>query len=1035
MGPKKQRTLMSFFSKKKDPSVATVAVANSEQSNAPSELPEIEKNMVSSTNTTVVSSEKEESKTPAIDNEDEDKVNTKTRKVKRALIVDDEDEEHEIVPAKKPKKELIVNETVKSDKSLDKTKHVKSLAPPGIKKMVIPEKYDFLKNYTAGDKKVHIPAGSFSKFTDFEKQYWEIKKDLMDVILFFKKGKFYEVYENDAILANKLFDWKIAGQSNSNSLINSTANSKGRAGMLMGGVPEMSLDYWINQFVSNGYKVGKVEQLESLLLKNITKANNKKVVQRELECIFTKASMDSIDDSLDNYILALTQTTEGTFSCHMVDLSVNKYFYQEVNDCKDLETFLLRSNPKELILYETEEFDEKIDRILKFYAKQAQWSKMEETSQRDSKTLLLKYLEYLKIEVPQDVNFLQFFTNDKDAHITHMKLESDTLRNLELLKSSIQTKTKGATLFSLINYTQTGMGERLLKKWLLKPLYQPKDIKMRQDSIEFLLDESSNDCLSLIHDCLKKIPDLERLFGRLLVKKNLPFNVFHENVVLKFESIKQLVMLLKASIEDHKGDNLFFQVVNQIDIDELDTVLKEWESQYRYTKVATDNQVFKLELDEGIDEEYDDLNQQVLDLERTLDDLLKEYQTRFSSRKICYKDQGKEILTLECPMEIVKKIPKNWTQTSATKYVKRYYSPELQKLANRMLELKELQKESQKKIIKTLYLKFLKHESLWKSTIDSVSVIDCLYSLSVSSKNLGYPSCKPTIEFSSENFIEFEELRHPYTTATRKSFIPNDISLNINNEKKMTILTGSNSSGKSTVLRMASIAVIMGQLGMYVPCKTAVFTPFSQILTRLGSNDNLLQAKSTYLMEIEDVHELLKNVDKTTFVIIDELGRGGSSKDGFALCEGVIYELLTKSKCLGYLATHYNGLYKSFDLNNTNFKKMDYIIDDNGNMVFLYKCVDGISESSMGLKVAKMCGISAEILQEGEKMAKDLEHTSRLMKIKQYDDNNNDGMISFPGLESDFLYMLDNRDLVTFGRDRGEREELEALTKLLSNIH
>ncbi|CAI8501732.1 unnamed protein product [Hanseniaspora opuntiae] len=830
--------------------------------------------------------------------------------------------------------------------------------------MIIPEKYDFLKSYQEGQKKVYIPSESFNKFTEFEKQYWEIKRDLMDVVLFFKKGKFYEVYENDAILANRLFDWKIAGQSNAVSLINSTANSKGRAGMLMGGIPEMSLDYWINQFVSNGYKVGKVEQMESLLLKNINKTSNKKVVQRELECIFTKASMDNIDDSLDNYILAISKG---------------------------------QSNPKELILYEDENFDEKVERVLKFYAKQAQWSKMELASIGDSRKLLLSYLEYLKIEIPSNVEFAPFFTNDEDSHITHMKLESDTLRNLELLRPTIQTKTKGATLFSLINYTLTGMGERLLKKWLLKPLYRPEDIKMRQDSVEFLLDESSNDCLSMIHDCLKKVPDLERLFGRLLVKKNLPFNVFHENVVLKFESIKHLIMMLRGI---HRG--------------------QPWEEQA---------------LDEGIDEEYDGLKEEIHQLEQKLDALLKEYQQRFNNKKICYKDQGKEILTLECPIELVKKIPKDWQQTSATKYVKRYYPPELLKLANRMLELKELQKETQRKIIKTLYTKFLEHETLWRSVIDSISMVDCLYSLAVSSKNLGLPSCKPEIVMADESFISFEELRHPYTTATRKTFIPNDVSLNIDNERRMTILTGSNSSGKSTVLRMASVAVIMGQLGMYVPCKHAKFTPFSQILTRLGSNDNLLQAKSTFLMEIEDVHELLEQVDKRTFVIIDELGRGGSSKDGFALCEGVIYELLTKSKCLGYLATHYNGLYKSFDLNNVNFKKMDYVVDDNGDMVFLYKCVDGISESSMGLTVAKMCGISEDILKDGEAVAKELEHTSRLMKVKQYEDIDDNGMISFPGLESDFLYLLNNSDLVTFGKDRGSKEELDALKKLLSNIH
>lgn len=911
--------------------------------------------------------------------------------------------------------------------------------------LVIPDKYSFLKSYKTGEKTVSIPQSSFANFTDFEKQYWNIKKDLMDVVLLFKKGKFYEVYENDALLANKKFDWKIAGQSNSGSFANSPQNSHGRAGMVMGGIPEMSLDYWINQFVSNGYKVGKVEQMESLLLKTMQNNNGRKVVERELECIFSKGSMDNIDDDGDSFIMSLKQfvSNDGivSFKAHIADLSVNKFYYQTMNSCEELETFLLQISPKEIVLNDSDPLEAKIEKLIKFHVPNLQWSSVNIDSDSDSKETLICYLDYLKVKIPENIKFKEYYTKNKtNEDIIKMSLESNTLRNLEILKPTTMTKTKGSTLFSLINYTFTPMGQRLLKKWILSPLFQPKDIVRRQDSVAFLINDGCNDCLSSITNCFKSLPDMERLIGRL-IKGNLPFKIFHEQLIRGFKSCLECFMLLNSYIDDtdlsFKSSDIY-TIIKQINIDELAEELKYWNTCYKFVKNADGTN--SVHLDKGVDEDFDELQGKIDALNIELDDLLQKYRKEFKNNKICYKNQGKEIMTLECPVEIVKKIPKDWTQTSMTKNVKRYYSPELQKMANSMLEFQELYKEHQKRLIKNLYMRFSTKKSLiWDKIIETISNLDCLASLAVASMNLGFPSCRPKIHFRSgdESFVNFKELRHPYTTATRSSFIPNDVSLNCNESQRVTILTGSNSSGKSTVLRMSSIAIIMGQLGMFVPASEAEFSPMDKVLTRLGSNDNLLQGKSTFLMELEDVANLLSEIDRHTFIIIDELGRGGSSKDGFALCESVLYEILTKSKAVGYFATHYNGLYKSFNEENVNFNKMTHFVKENGEIVFLYKISKGISESSMGLSVAKLCGIDDSIIKVGEKFAIELEHTSRLMRAKQFDEtdyNNNSKMMSYVGLESDFEAVLMSSDLVTFGKDRSANVNKEALAKFISNI-
>ena len=916
--------------------------------------------------------------------------------------------------------------------------------------LVIPDKYSFLKTYKPGEKTVHIPKSSFNNFTDFEKQYWNIKKDLMDVVLLFKKGKFYEVYENDAILANQKFDWKIAGQSNSGNFANSPQNSHGRAGMVMGGIPEMSLDYWINQFVSNGYKVGKVEQMESLLLKNMQNNNGRKVVERELECIFSRGSMDNIDDIGDSFIVSLKEIknkseTDVSFEAHIADLSVSKFYFQSISCYQELETFLLQVSPKELVLNDNDGISEKTEKLIKFHVPNLQWSSIsvgnEDTS---SKETSLCYLNYLKVKVPENIDFKEYYTKNKSSEdIIKMSLESNTLRNLEILKPTTMTKTKGSTLFSLINYSSTPMGQRLLKQWVLSPLFQPKDIVKRQDSIEFLLNDSTNDCLSTITDCFKTLPDMERLMGRL-VKGNLPINMFHEQLIRGFVSCLECFMLLNEYVDSSDFENErfkssdFYNIVKKININELDEELRVWKTCYQFVKNSDGSS--SIRLDKGVDKEFDDLQEKIDLLNVDLEELLDRCRKEFKNNKICFKNQGKEILTLECPIEIVKKIPKDWTQTSMTKSVKRYYSPELQKMANSMLEFQELYKEHQKRIIKNLYMKFaFKKEEIWDKVIETISYLDCLASLTIASKNLGFPSCKPKIEFrkDGDSFIDFKELRHPYTTATRTSFIANDVSLNCDGNQRVTILTGSNSSGKSTVLRMSSIAIIMGQLGMYVPATEASFSPMDKILTRLGSNDNLLQGKSTFLMELEDVANLLSEIGRHTFIIVDELGRGGSSKDGFALCESVLYEIITKSKAVGYFATHYNGLYKSFNEENVNFNKMTHFVKEDGEIVFLYKIAKGISESSMGLSVAKLCGIDDSIIKIGEKFASDLEHTSRLMRAKQFDEgdcHDENKMISYVGLESDFETVLEKSDLVTFGKERSENDNKAALQKFISNI-
>ncbi|BCS20976.1 mismatch repair ATPase MSH6 [Aspergillus puulaauensis] len=852
---------------------------------------------------------------------------------------------------------------------------------------------------------LYIPPLAFSKFSPFEKQYWEIKQKFWDTVVFFKKGKFYELYENDATIGHQLFDLKLTDRVN----------------MRMVGVPESSLDHWANQFVAKGYKIARVDQSESALGKEMRERNGKKaggkedkIIKRELACVLTAGTLVEgamLQDDMSTYCVAIKEAIiedRPAFGIAFVDTATGQFFLSEFVDDMDMtkfETFVAQTRPQELLL-EKSTVSQKALRILKNNTGPTTiWNYLKPGKEFWEADITVKELDVSEYFVSQDndnvhawpdalrrardkefvisafgalVQYLRLLKIDRDLvtignfswydpikKASSLVLDGQTLINMEIFANSFDGGIDG-TLFQLLNRCMTPFGKRMFKQWVCHPLIDPKRINARLDAVEALnADSSVRDQFS---SQLTKMPDLERLLSRIHAA-NCRAQDF-VRVLEGFEQIEYTMSLLKDS---GSGEGVIGQLISSMP--DLTELLEYWKTAFDHSQ-AKENGI--LVPKPGVEEDFDNSQENIKQLHQDLDDLLKRVRRELGSTAICYRDNGKEIYQMEVPIK-VKNIPKNWDQMSATKQVKRYYFPELRTAIRNLQETQETHSQIVKEVSKRFFERFDEHYATWLSAVRVVSQLDCLISLAKASSSLGEPSCRPIFVDEERSVLELEELRHPCLLSSVDDFIPNDIQLG-GNSPNIDLLTGANAAGKSTLLRMSCVAVIMAQIGCYLPCKSARLTPVDRIMSRLGANDNIFAAQSTFFVELSETKKILAEATPRSLVILDELGRGTSSYDGVAVAQAVLHHVATHIGALGFFATHYHSLAAEFENHpEISPKRMKIHVDeDERRVTFLYKLEDGVAEGSFGMHCAAMCGISNKVIERAEVAAKQWEHTSRL---------------------------------------------------------
>ena len=727
------------------------------------------------------------------------------------------------------------------------SKKPNSLAKPGKEKAHLTEpdqRYPWLATITDMDRNppghpdydprtVYIPPLAWTKFSPFEKQYWEIKQKFWDTIVFFKKGKFYELYEHDATIGHQLFDLKLTDRVN----------------MRMVGVPEMSLDHWANQFVAKGYKIARVDQQESALAKEMRERDGKKpgkpakeekIIRRELACVLTGGTLVDgamLQDDMSTFCVAIKEAEEDgcpAFGIAFVDTATGQFFMTEFVDDVDMtkfETFIAQIRPQEFLL-EKSGLSIQALRILKNntgptalwnYLKPGKefWSAditcrelnaskyfvcdgesdigawpqaLREAKDKEllmsSFGALTQYLKTLKIE--RDLLTLGNFSwYDPIKRASSLVLDGKTLINLEIFANSFDGGVDG-TLFVLLNHCVTPFGKRMFKQWVCHPLVDIRRINARLDAVEWL--NTDNIVRDRFTSSLTKLPDLERMISRIHAGSCKAQDFVR--VLDGFEQIDFTMDLLKDLAS---GEGVIKQLISSMP--DLKEKLVHWKEAFDRSKAKVDGVLVP---EQGVEKDFDNSQTQIENILEDLEKLLKRTQKDLGSNAIVYRDNGKEIYQLEVPIK-VKGIPKTWDQMSATQKVRRYYSPELRSLVRQLQEAQETHGQIVKEVAKRFLARFDEDYTTWLAAVRIIAQLDCLISLAKASIALGGPSCRPEFVDDERSVVEFEELRHPCMLSNVTDFIPNDVKLG-GDTANINLLTGANAAGKSTILRMVSLS-------------------------------------------------------------------------------------------------------------------------------------------------------------------------------------------------------------------------------------
>ncbi|WVW81522.1 hypothetical protein I302_103516 [Kwoniella bestiolae CBS 10118] len=901
-----------------------------------------------------------------------------------------------------------------------------------------PDHPDYDKRTVAIPKaKFNIQNKKADVFTAFEAQFWEIKKDHFDTVLFFQKGKFYELYENDAAIGHQEFDLKLTD----------------RVKMKMVGVPEQSLQFWIHKFLGAGYKVGIVEQAETAIGMQIRNkgngrkdSNEPKIVNRELRQVFTNGTIVdgaylSSDDA--NHCVSIKEFVSdldgiSAFGVCTLDASTGSFDLSAFEDdvCRTrLETMFRQIRPRELVyakgnlsvnttrmlrnilpsstqwqsFKEGKEFcsaEETLDQLSEFFAFDEQELADGKpplpdaiVQYQDNKVAmealggLLFYLRSLSLDKDL-VSQSNFNVYDPIKEGKSLVLDGQTLAHMEVLVNG-EGGTEG-TLLDLLQRCITPFGKRLFRIWLTAPLRDAKAINDRLDAVEDLMNNETSFPSEFVSLC-KGIPDLERLISRIHAGNEKESKFLH--VIETFEALQHGIERLRTVAETFNSPSVAGLLRSAPD---LSAHVGHIQSMY---VVERGDKTVSILPQPGADEECDSADAVVEEITGRLNELLEKARKELNLKKteidFWHSAQGaKEIFQIEISAKI--KAPNHWIKQSGTKNFTRYYTPQLLKLKNEIQEAREIANTCRGEFYKRLLAEFDKDRAVWLKTVRVIAELDCLVSLSKASLDMDEPKCRPDFVDSASAFVDFEDLRHPSMSLNLKGeFIPNNVKLG-ETEARQVLLTGPNMAGKSTLLRMTAAGVILAQLGCYVPATKARLSPVDRIQTRMGAYDNMFASASTFKVELDECAKILRDGGPKSLVILDELGRGTSTYDGMAIAGAVLHQLATHTLPLGFFATHYGSLTDDFTYH-PNIRKMHmqtHVDDELQQVVFLYKLIPGVAESSHGTHVAHMAGVPREVVLRAQSVSDQFFND---FKVKL--DQKRKSSLPIPG-QADFAWLM-----------------------------
>lgn len=591
-----------------------------------------------------------------------------------------------------------------------------------------------------------------------------------------------------------------------------------------------------------------------------------------------------------------------------------------------------------------------------------------------------------------------FAAYDPLAAGTTLVLDGQTLQNLEVLENQLDRGVHG-TLFELLCHCHTAFGKRLFRRWLCHPLQHIPDIVARQDAAEDFA--SHPDLRDMLTELLRSLPDLERLLSRVHVGHcRLPDFLDLLDAVERVAGAANADLIGTSTVSSGRLKRLLTVGALFPNLTApLEAVGALFDRQAARTTGAVRPRRGAIpEFDAAIAESARRAAEMETELTAARRVLKAEGKKSGAGAVVFWQPSaGKDRYQLQVPIALCDRVPASWQLVSSTKNVRRYHSPGVLDALPHFLEAEETQAQILRTFYQTLLLSFDEHAAALNAAVAALAEVDCLLSLYTARAAMGDNMCRP--EFVSpvegaDAVLDFVDLRHPCVvaadtaggggaigggltggaTAGASDFIPNDTRLGVPETgapERILLLTGPNMGGKSTLLRQTCVAVILAQLGGWVPATRCRLTPVDRIFTRIGANDNIMAGRSTFMVELKETATILAKATPQSLVILDELGRGTSTFDGYAIAHAVLRHLADATGCRCLFATHYHLLTDEFETHAAvaNYN-MACVVDEAGgshDVTFLYKLQKGVCSKSYGMHVAMMAGV--EVRSRGEREA------------------------------------------------------------------
>lgn len=804
------------------------------------------------------------------------------------------------------------------------------------------------------------------QYTPMIRQYLEIKKQASDAILFFRLGDFYEMFFEDAKVASNILSIALTGRDGG-------SDEK----IPMCGVPYHSSKVYIQRLIDANYKVAIAEQVTQ-------PGDQKGIVQREIVQIITPGTNFDSESDYSNYLASLVFKNR---SFHVVYCDVTTgemYYLNSTNTIEQLCLDLIAIGIKEIVL--DVQSSEKMIELIKTSGLMISFVEGAVTGEYQHLTtstpefesalnLLLSYLEKTQKKTLSFLRQVKHFENEK-----YLRLQGSAKTSLDLFENA-NSKDQYGSLFWHLNQTKTAVGKRCLKRWIEYPLYDLQSIEYRQNMIEKLYHQPIE--LSQLQSLIAEIYDIERLivkvFNNTCKPKEINWLKQSFSAILKLENHLKVVNLDHEIKFNYNLISELFEKISKTIVDDIPLQIKD----IRYIKQGVNH-----ELDEYLDllENGEQWLANYIDKQREL--------TGIKNLKIGYnKVFGYYIEVSKSNQHLILE-EYGYVRKQTLANAERYISAELKQretlILNAQVKISKLESEIFENLIQELCV----YQVPLQATSDQVAIIDTICALATVSLKNNY--CKPT--FNSDGELELIDSRHPVLEKILESghFVSNDLTLN--NNLSGVIITGPNMGGKSTYLRQVALIALMAQMGCYVPCKSAKLPLFDAIYTRIGANDDLVFAKSTFMVEMIEASLALKSATANSLIIFDEIGRGTATYDGMAIAQAIIeyIQMTLKSKLL--FATHYHELVE-LDQSLPNLKNAHVLVDASSfALSFLYKIVDGFASHSYGIQVAGLAGMPKSVLIRAREVLNCLETTkdSQLMhtEVVQFKDDTNDEVIS-----------------------------------------